>query len=89
MGQTVSVRLDDDTLKQLDTMAKAADRSRAWLMSHAVKQYVMHEAWQIGAIKKSLEKLAGGTARYATHDDVAEWLASWGTDQEKACPKCG
>lgn len=89
MSQTVSVRLDEETLKQLDMMAKVADRSRAWLMSQAVKQYVMHEAWQIEAIKKSLVKLESGTARYASHDDVAEWLASWGTDQEKACPKCG
>lgn len=36
-------------------MAKAADRSRAWLMSQAVRQYVEHEAWQIDAIKKILK----------------------------------
>ena len=89
MGQTVSIRLDDDTLKQLDMMAKAADRSRAWLMAQAVKQYVAHESWQIDAIKKSLAKLADGSARFAEHEDVAAWLSSWGTDNEGECPKCG
>jgi len=89
MSQTVSVRLEDDTLKQLDMMAKAADRSRAWLMSMAVKQFVEHEAWQLDAIKKSLEKLEGGQAQFAAHEEVAQWLSSWGTKNEAECPKCG
>ena len=89
MSQTVSVRLEDEVLQQLDMMAKAAERSRAWLMSQAVKQYVAHEAWQIDAIKKSLEKLERGQARCLAHEDVAQWLASWGTEQESECPKCG
>ncbi|MEW6500299.1 MAG: ribbon-helix-helix protein, CopG family [Thermodesulfobacteriota bacterium] len=76
MSQTVSVRLDDDTLQQLDMMAKAAGRSRAWLMAQAVKQYVAHEAWQIEAIQQSLEKMENGAARFADHDQVAQWLAS-------------
>jgi predicted transcriptional regulator len=88
MSQTVSVRLDDDTLAQLDMMAKAADRSRAWLMSQAVKQFVEHEAWQIEAIKKSLEKLEGGKAQFVAHEEVALWLSSWGTATETECPKC-
>ncbi len=89
MSQTVSVRLEDDTLKQLDVMAKASDRSRAWLMSQAVKQFVEHEAWQIDAIKISLEKLEGGKAGFVGHEDVAQWLSSWGTEKEAECPKCG
>lgn len=88
MSQTVSVRLDDETLKKLDMMAKSADRSRAWLMSQAVKQYVEHEAWQIEAIEESLKKLEGGKAKFAAHSDVAQWLSSWGSDNETECPQC-
>jgi predicted transcriptional regulator len=88
MSQTVSVRLDDDTLTQLDMMAKAADRSRAWLMSQAVKQFVEHEAWQIEAIKKSLEKFESGEGQFVGHEEVALWLSSWGTAKEEECPKC-
>ena len=89
MGQTVSIRLDDETIKQLDMMAKVADRSRSWLMSQAVKQYVAHEAWQIDAIRKSLEKLERGNSKFAGHEDVAQWLSTWGTEEEVECPKCG
>ena len=88
MSQTVSVRLDDETVKKLDMIAKSADRSRAWLMSQAVKQYVEHEAWQIDAIKKSLEKLEAGKAKFADHADVAKWLSSWGSGNETEHPQC-
>ncbi len=69
-------------------MAKSADRSRAWLMSQAVIKYVEHEAWQLEAIKKSLEKLECGEAKFADHDDVASWLSSWGSAGETECPVC-
>ena len=86
MSQTVSVRLDENILNQLNMMAKAADRSRAWLMSQAISQYVVHEAWQIEAIKQSLTKLESGDSKFTSHDDVAQWLSGWGTDEETECP---
>ena len=88
MSQTVAVRLDEELIKKLDMMAKAADRSRAWLMSQAIKQYVEHEAWQVEAIKKALDKFERGEARFAGHEDVSQWLASWGTEKEKEPPQC-
>jgi predicted transcriptional regulator len=88
MGQTISVRLEDDILKQLDMMAKTSDRSRSWLMAQAIKQYVEHEAWQVEAIQKSLAALETGKAKFALHADVAEWLASWGSDAEQDRPQC-
>jgi len=88
MSQTVSVRLEDNILKQLDMMAKAADRSRAWLLAQAVKQYVEHEAWQVEAIQRALDKLECGKGRFAEHDEVVQWLAGWGSDSEKEPPQC-
>lgn len=88
MSQTVSIRLTEETLGKIDMMAKSADRSRAWLMSQAVTQYVEHEAWQLDAIKKSLEKFEAGDAIFAEHEDVAQWLTSWGTEKETGRPLC-
>ena len=88
MSQTVSVRLNDETLNKLDIMAKCADRSRAWLMAQAVTQYVEHEAWQLDAIEKSLKKLDLGEAKFAENENGVEWLASWGTDKELESPVC-
>ena len=52
MTQSVSIRLDEEVLSSLDQLAEITDRSRAWLMGHAVEQYVQREAWQAEAIKR-------------------------------------
>ncbi len=88
MSQTVAVRLDEEVLAQLDIMAKAADRSRAWLMAQAIRQYVQHEAWQVDVVMKALAKMENGKAQFAPHEEVAQWLLSWGTAEEKDRPAC-
>lgn len=88
MTQTVSIRLDDDVLARLDTLAHASERSRAWLMAQAVSQFVEHEAWQIEAIEHSLASLRGGTARFAGEEEVERWLVGWGGAAESGAPEC-
>ena len=88
MSQTVSIRLNEDVLSDLDRLSKITDRSRAWLMGRAVEQYVQHEAWQADAIKKTLSNMQKGEAKFATHDLVTEWLHTWGTNLEGKPPIC-
>ena len=88
MSQTVSIRLDEDVIADLDKLAKITDRSKAWLMGHAIEQFVEHESWQVKAIESTLSKVQQGNAQFATHDAVHEWLTSWGTTQEGKPPQC-
>ena len=88
MSQTVSIRLDEDVISSLDQLSEITDRSRSWLMSHAIEQYIEHEAWQIKAIEQTLSKLQDGTAKYASHEAVSDWLNSWGSGEEGTAPKC-
>lgn len=88
MSQSVSIRLDEDVLLNLDRLSKITDRSRAWLMGHAVEQYVQHEAWQAEAIKKTLSKVQDGSAKFTGHNSIEEWLHDWGTSKEGKAPIC-
>lgn len=88
MTQSVSVRLDDEVLSKLDMLTKATERSRAWLMAHAVEQYVQHEAWQIEAIQSTLDKIRQGNSKFASEEETIQWLQSWGNDQELKAPVC-
>lgn len=88
MSQTVSVRLPEDVLESLDKLAKITDRSKAWLMGHAIEQYVEHESWQVKAIESTLSKVQQRNAQFASHDDVGEWLSNWGTTDEGKPPQC-
>ena len=88
MTQSVSIRLDDDVLNKLDMLTKATERSRAWLMAHAVEQYVQHETWQIEAIQNTLDKIRQDNSKFASEDQTEQWLQSWGSDQELKAPVC-
>ena len=72
--KATSVRLDDETLEQIGHMADAMDRPRAWLMAHAIKQYVKQEEWFIGEVEKGTG--AADESRLKGHTDVkATWEA--------------
>lgn len=72
--KATSVRLDDETLKRVGQMAEAMDRPRAWLMSHAIKQFVEREEWFISEVEKGIE--AADTGQLQDHADVkAKWEA--------------
>lgn len=88
MTQSVSILLDDEVLSKLDMLSRAIERSRAWLMAHAVEQYVQHKAWQIEAIQNTLDKIRRGDSKFATEEQTVQWLESWGTDQELKAPIC-
>ena len=72
--KATSVRLDNETLEQVGQMAEAMDRPRAWLMAHAIKQYVEREQWFINEIEKGIQSADEG--RLLDHADVkARWEA--------------
>ncbi|VAW14307.1 hypothetical protein MNBD_BACTEROID05-722 [hydrothermal vent metagenome] len=88
MSKTVSIRLEDEVILDLDKLSKITERSKAWLMGKAVEQYIENESWQIKSIEKTLHKVKSGQAKFANHDAVSQWLNSWGTDNELQPPQC-
>lgn len=54
MPAPFTVRLDESTLTALDHLAEKTDRSRNWLVTRAVEDFVALNAWQIGKIEAGL-----------------------------------
>ena len=72
--KVTSVRLDDETLKRVGSIAEAMDRPRAWLMGEAIKQYVAREEWAIYEIEKAVK--AADDGQLVEHFDVkGKWEA--------------
>jgi len=76
-----------ERLKKLSLQKK---RSAHWLAKEAISQYLDREE---AAERFKLETLAAWeeyqqTGESLSHDDVAAWLKTWGTDQETECPRC-
>ena len=81
MSTTLSVRIDSDTKKRLEALAKRARRSKSFLAAEAIAAFVEAESWQLDEIQTGIEQLDRG--RGVPHKDVANWLRSWGRKRER------
>lgn len=55
-----SLRLSKETKAELEELAKATGRSKAYLAQDAIKKYLEIEAWQIRAIQEGLKDVEAG-----------------------------
>lgn len=85
MSTTLSVRIDIDTKKRLEALAKRARRSKSFLAAEAIAAFVEAESWQLDEIHAGLKELDDG--RDVPHRDVANWLRSWGRKRERKAPR--
>jgi len=84
MTTTLSIRLDADTKKRLDALAKRARRSKSFLAAEAIAAFVEAESWQLDEIHTGVSEL--DAERGVPHTDVAKWLRSWGGKRERKVP---
>jgi predicted transcriptional regulator len=85
MTETLSIRLDKDTKKRLDALAKRSRRSKSFLAAEAIAAYVESEEWQLGELQAGIAELDAG--RGVSHEKVSKWLKSWGKPGETKAPK--
>jgi RHH-type transcriptional regulator, rel operon repressor / antitoxin RelB len=82
---TLSVRVDTAEKKRLEALAKSTGRSRSFLAADAIKEYLDVNEWQVAGINAAIASMdaKGGIP----HDDVRNWIGSWGKSREIARPK--
>ena len=64
----ITARLDPETLAGLDQLAERLERSRAWLVAKAVKQYVEEESEFYAFVKEGEDAIERGD--YVTHEEL-------------------
>ena len=81
-----TVRLTPEVHEKLDALAQETKRSKSDLANEAIAAYADRHAWQVSHIKAALaEDEAAGAG--VPHEEVARWLASWGTGRELPRPE--
>jgi RHH-type transcriptional regulator, rel operon repressor / antitoxin RelB len=86
MGSTTfTVRVDTAAKKRLEKLAKNTGRSRSFLAAEAINEYLDVNEWQVAGIKQAIASLDRGEG--IPHDDVKDWVTSWGSGNEKPLPK--
>ncbi len=87
MPITMTLRLDEETKQRLDVLAKATDRSKAYLAMQAIKCYLDSNEWQVRAIQEAIEEAdRAGPDAFVDNHRVMDWLESWGTEEEQEPP---
>jgi predicted transcriptional regulator len=69
MSTAFTVRLDEPTLGALDRLSEQTDRSRNWIVTKAIEDYVALNAWQISKIEAGIAAVDRG--EFASEEDVA------------------
>ncbi len=82
---TFTVRIDTGVKKRLERLAKSTGRTRSFLAAEAINEYLEINEWQVAGIKRAIASLDHGEG--ITHDQVKDWVASWGGADERPMPK--
>lgn len=56
----MSMRLPDELTSQLDALAAATGRSKSFLASQAIRDYIERESWQIAEITQAISEAEAG-----------------------------
>lgn len=73
--QTVSFRLDTEKVEALDSLAKALDRDRTYLLNEAVAAYLEVQQWQIEHIRKAVRQ--ADASQLVDHQQIKKLAAKW------------
>jgi predicted transcriptional regulator len=73
--RTISFRIPADKITELDTLAKAMDRDRSYLLNEAVENYLNEQRRIVALIETGLE--ASQQGNLIDDDDVAVMVDSW------------
>src|SRR5919204_6677592 len=65
----LTVRIPIVLQQQLDTVAQAMERSRAWVITQALEYFVAVQGWQVEEIHKALIEADAGD--FATAEEIA------------------
>lgn len=75
MTAAFTLRLDETTLEALDQLAEKTKRSRSWLATKAIEEYVALNVWQIGKIEAGIA--AADRGDFASDDDVERVIGKY------------
>jgi len=83
-----SVRMSDQLMEKLESIAEKLDRSKGWIIKDAVNQYVERmdrKEKMLLETRQALSDIESG--KVVDGDEVMTWVESWDSDNEKSAPQ--
>ena len=81
---TLTAHVTHQLIKEIDSVSKRLDRSRAWVVKEAVKEYLERRIEDQKRWDETLEAIeAADRGEMLSADEVLEWVDTWGMPGEK------
>lgn len=77
---TITVRLETEVEDRLDQLAESTQRSKSYLASEAIREFVENNEWQIAETRAALKEADAGD--FATDADVKKLRKKWKPDAD-------
>ncbi len=65
---SITVRVSEDMVRDLDELARAMDRSRSWVVTDALARYLAEERQWMESVRRGIEELDRGEG--IPHEEV-------------------
>lgn len=82
----ISARIPEKLSAEIEALAESTKRSKAYLITEALEDYVQRKAWLVGEINDAVRE-ADESGEFVSHEAVKIWLASLGTDDPLPPPE--
>jgi predicted transcriptional regulator len=82
---SITIQLDSAVQARLAELADARQQPVSDVAAEVIAMYVAADSWEHQHILRGLGELEAGEG--VSHERVAEWLDSWGTENESPTPK--
>jgi RHH-type transcriptional regulator, rel operon repressor / antitoxin RelB len=82
----ISARVDDKLNDELEAMALANKRSKAFFINEAIEEYIAKQTWMMNKAEAALRE-ADESGEYISNEAMEKWMMSWGTENELPPPE--
>lgn len=79
LSDPITLRIPEDVLADIETVAQATERSRSWVIVRALRAYLQQEGAEILAYRRGLSEVAAGEVEDL--DEVLEDLKRIASDK--------
>lgn len=80
---TLTALVTDELIKEIDSVSRHLDRSRAWIVKEAVREFLDRRAEEQKRWNETLEAIeAADRGEVVSADEVLDWVDNWGKPGE-------
>lgn len=80
MSTTMTIRLDDSVKERLELLADVTHRSKSYLASEAIREFVELNEWQVHEVKAAIQE--ADAEDFASEGDMDNLVKKWSVDEQ-------